>query len=787
MAEKSGHNNGGVGAGLGSGVSAIATKVTSMTESSSIMTSSLPNMELSNDDLDKLSDRLGKFKSPSRLPKPKPEIQPKPAHLVAQLAKHKVPVPVASPTSPTTLEKDKKSTSPSSSPNNVTASAMLKSTLKRMTKLTTSPVSRSSSFKEPPDMTKHRNGTGSLKQPLMARSNSLRKVKNKDKAVAEMTNGSSYSLSRSGTSGTLDRNFGSANGGVKRTPSMTTVRRFRDKDLNVKLSRGVQTQLTKDTVDEPDFSEDGGIPTNLDFTVYLPDLFGGDNDQVETHVSEPTEPIDVRKNRQLTLDNMKLHRELEKLKQTANEHDLVKKELRSIRTKYEDEQKARHRLEQAMDMQNKKVKQIVESMNGVEREFEKRDATIYDLEGQVKVEKSKFDSLEAELQKASRIIESQKGELGAARKMQKTLVEQCEHVEGESRELQEFLQIEKMALSETLKDAENEIETLKETITAKENEVKEAEERCGHLVRLGERRHQELLTSTQQLKAFSDMAKSMLISQGTELYQVSSRMSALTSRLSAQLSPGLPVQSLKEKSPLKDAETVKTEIESLFNQLQGDQQNGGQQKSDDITNSLQTLSVAIEKRRRSESILPFNGSHHSEKNGQNGDTNGVSDNFDKLEKLLENLINQRHMHESSDQNDPNQLNTDESMNKENSSNQNGTMISHETAEEMRAKFMKHQQIYKANYEHAETEIKRMDELYQDLIVNVLKTLVSVPETLNSQPELQRLKEMLEKEANEPSLSMVTSPDGAMNGGGCKNGKVNLDPLNNTQDQENLSL
>ena len=102
LTEKSGHNNGGVGAGLGS---AIATKVTTMTESSSIMTSSLPNMELSNDDLDKLSDRLGKFKSPSRLPKPKPEIQPKPAHLVAQLAKHKVPVPVASPTSPTTLEK----------------------------------------------------------------------------------------------------------------------------------------------------------------------------------------------------------------------------------------------------------------------------------------------------------------------------------------------------------------------------------------------------------------------------------------------------------------------------------------------------------------------------------------------------------------------------------------------------------------------------------------------------------------------------------------------------------
>ena len=64
-----------------------------MAESNPVMTASLPNMEQLSD-LDKLSERLGKFKAPhcntsSRLPKP--EISPKPAHLVAQLAKHKVP------------------------------------------------------------------------------------------------------------------------------------------------------------------------------------------------------------------------------------------------------------------------------------------------------------------------------------------------------------------------------------------------------------------------------------------------------------------------------------------------------------------------------------------------------------------------------------------------------------------------------------------------------------------------------------------------------------------------
>ena len=181
----------------------------------------------------------------------------------------------------------------------------------------------------------------------------------------------------------------------------------------------------------------------MEFTVYLPDLFGGDtgNDQVETHVTEPTEPIDVRKNRQLTLDNMKLHRELEKLKQSANEHDLVKKELRNVKAKYEEEQKLRTKIEHQLDTHNKKVKEISGVMDTVEREMEKRDANIVDLEGQVHVERSKIESLEQELQKASKIIESQKNELLAARQSQKNLVEHCEHVEAESRELQEFLQV----------------------------------------------------------------------------------------------------------------------------------------------------------------------------------------------------------------------------------------------------------------------------------------------------------------------------------------------------------
>merc|ERR1712020_11391 len=115
------------------------------------------------------------------------------------------------------------------------------------------------------------------------------------------------------------------------------------------------------------------------------------------------------------------------------------------------------------------------------------------------------------------------------------------------------------------------------------------------------------------------------------------------------------------------------------------------------------------------------------------------------------------------------INIDDSMNR-------SLMINGETMEEMKIKFAKHQQIYKTNYELAEAEIKRMDELYQDLIENVLKTFKTIPEVVTAQPDLQRLKEMLESE------SSLSSP---ANGFGSK--KVSMENSFKTVQEDNLSL
>ena len=62
-------------------------------------------------------------------------------------------------------------------------------------------------------------------------------------------------------------------------------------------------------------------------------------------------------------------------------------------------------------------------------------------------------------------------------------------------------------MTETLRDTELEVDTLKSELKKKDLAIKEAEERCGHLVRCGEQKNQEHRT-------FSEVAKNMLINQG---------------------------------------------------------------------------------------------------------------------------------------------------------------------------------------------------------------------------------------------------------------------------------
>ena len=90
----------------------------------------------------------------------------------------------------------------------------------------------------------------------------------------------------------------------------------------------------------------------------------------------------------------------------------------------------------------------------------------------------------------------------------------------------------------------------------------------------------------------------------------------------------------------------------------------------------------------------------------------IEKNRKKIEKKYIIII----FRQSDDQNDQNQINVnDESMNKS---------ITSGTTDEVRAKLLKHLEIYKANVASQEEEIKHMDELYQDLVDSVLNVRIN---------------------------------------------------------------
>ena len=77
----------------------------------------------------------------------------------------------------------------------------------------------------------------------LRRANSLRRTNNKTQAQqASNSQHQSSPLTRSGTGGSLERN--------SRRTTFSGNRKYKSRDLNVTVSRGVQTNLTKDPMED---------------------------------------------------------------------------------------------------------------------------------------------------------------------------------------------------------------------------------------------------------------------------------------------------------------------------------------------------------------------------------------------------------------------------------------------------------------------------------------------------------------------------------------------------------
>lgn len=110
------------------------------------------------------------------------------------------------------------------------------------------------------------------------------------------------------------------------------------------------------------------------------------------------------------------------------------------------------------------------------------------LESQLMISGNVLEKQQEEIVKLQGICRAMQRDMEKSLKIQDNLIKQKNELEEESTELQDFLQMEKVAFQEALKEAENENKQHKTRIAQRESDLERQQEECRALVRICEQR-----------------------------------------------------------------------------------------------------------------------------------------------------------------------------------------------------------------------------------------------------------------------------------------------------------
>lgn len=120
--------------------------------------------------------------------------------------------------------------------------------------------------------------------------------------------------------------------------------------------------------------------------------------------------------------------------------------------------------------------------------LEKEGDSLLMLESQLMISGNVLEKQQEEIVKLQGICRALHRDMEKSLKIQENLIRQKNELEEESTELQDFLQAEKVAFMDALKEAENENRIAKEKIALRESDLERQQEECRHLVRICEQR-----------------------------------------------------------------------------------------------------------------------------------------------------------------------------------------------------------------------------------------------------------------------------------------------------------
>jgi chromosome segregation ATPase len=151
---------------------------------------------------------------------------------------------------------------------------------------------------------------------------------------------------------------------------------------------------------------------------------------------------------------MKLCREVERLRAHQAEAETLRRELTRARARLEEERTVRGAIQTDLEQYQERVRVCMESMDGVERQFEERDLALAQLECERERGGELADRLRERLGQAEGVVAGQRRELERGVAAQKMLLQQVQEQEAEAGELQDFLQAEKGTLQVIFKNSQ---------------------------------------------------------------------------------------------------------------------------------------------------------------------------------------------------------------------------------------------------------------------------------------------------------------------------------------------
>lgn len=186
-----------------------------------------------------------------------------------------------------------------------------------------------------------------------------------------------------------------------------------------------------------------------------------------------------------------MNAELQRMKQTLQERSQVMAAMEQQMTRQRDDKVA---MEHELQSNTKRVLAMLDLVHGATNESSADTSTtgggdsLLMLESQIQLSGHILEEKECQINMLRKFCTELQTEMNRSQKVQQTLLDERKCFERETTELQDFLQDEKAAIVEALRDAESEVEANQEKMKEKDANIERLQDECRHLIRISEQR-----------------------------------------------------------------------------------------------------------------------------------------------------------------------------------------------------------------------------------------------------------------------------------------------------------